>query len=62
MNEPKQRKPQEETSEKAPRAPSEIADSELEKLSGGSSLGADPQPRSRGRPGEPYYGWSRPNG
>lgn len=62
MSETKQRKLQEKMSEKAPRAQSEIADSELEKVSGGFGLGADPQPPSRGRPGEPYYGWSRPNG
>ena len=62
MSESKQRKPQEKTSEKAPRASSEIADSELEKVSGGFGLGADPQPPSRGRPGQAWHGWSRPNG
>lgn len=62
MSELKKRKPQEEMSEKAPRASSDIADSELEKVSGGFGLGADPQPPSRGRPGQAWHGWSRPNG
>ena len=37
-----------------------LSDAELKGVSGGSSLGADPQPN--GLPWNTYYGWARPNG
>ena len=63
MNKSSQRKqnekPREEAPKKAPRASSEVADSELEGVSGGFGLGGDPQPQVL--PGD-GYGWTRPGG